>query len=232
MSDSLTGKMRGAWVNTPLLLLLLLLACLTRTAISQEDDDSALETSSSDNTEQPDSNTAAPDLQDYTVENTEITEEDDQESVDPTNAEGPQSDNPQGRKYLPEGTSTSYSSISPGPSSLSTTEGSADEPSSQEVSDPQSVSSSSSPEDSEDSNLMLILIPVVVVTLVGVTVCGFFIIRKLKQNTIRRESVKEDQFLEESSTEKVPMPMFEEDVPSVLELEMDDLDGPWMKKDC
>lgn len=29
-------------------------------AISQEDDDSALETSSSDNTEQPDSNTAAP----------------------------------------------------------------------------------------------------------------------------------------------------------------------------
>uniref|UniRef100_A0A3B3BAA3 Transmembrane protein 154 n=1 Tax=Oryzias melastigma TaxID=30732 RepID=A0A3B3BAA3_ORYME len=97
------------------------------------------------------------------------------------------------------------------------------------VSDPQSVSSSSSPEDSEDSNLMLILIPVVVVTLVGVTVCGFFIIRKLKQNTIRR--VKEDQFLEESSTEKVPMPMFEEDVPSVLELEMDDLDGPWMKKD-
>lgn len=28
---------------------------------------------------------------------------DDQESVDPTNAEGPQSDNPQGRKYLPEG---------------------------------------------------------------------------------------------------------------------------------
>ncbi|XP_024115484.1 transmembrane protein 154 isoform X2 [Oryzias melastigma] len=220
MSDSLTGKMRGAWVNTPLLLLLLLLACLTRTAISQEDDDSALETSSSDNTEQPDSNTAAPDLQDYTVENTEITEEDDQESVDPTNAEGPQSDNPQGRKYLPEGTSTSYSSISPGPSSLST------------ISDPQSVSSSSSPEDSEDSNLMLILIPVVVVTLVGVTVCGFFIIRKLKQNTIRRESVKEDQFLEESSTEKVPMPMFEEDVPSVLELEMDDLDGPWMKKDC
>ncbi|XP_034044673.1 transmembrane protein 154 isoform X6 [Thalassophryne amazonica] len=41
---------------------------------------------------------------------------------------------------------------------------------------------------------------------------------------------KEDVFLEESSSEKVPMPMFEEDVPSVLELEMDELDG-WIKKD-
>ncbi|RVE76053.1 hypothetical protein OJAV_G00005080 [Oryzias javanicus] len=226
MSGSFTVKMRGAWVNTPLLLLLLLLACLTRTAISQDDDsEEPLETASPDNTEQSDSNTAMPgDVQDITEKTV------DQETEDPINAEHPLG-YPEDPDYLPGGTSTSYISISPGPSSSSTTEGSADEPSSQEVPDPQSVSSSSSPEDPENSNLMLILIPVVVVTLIGVTVCGFFIIRQLKQNTTRRESVKEDPFLEESSTEKVPMPMFEEDVPSVLELEMEDFDQ-WIKKDC
>uniref|UniRef100_A0A3P9L3G9 Transmembrane protein 154 n=1 Tax=Oryzias latipes TaxID=8090 RepID=A0A3P9L3G9_ORYLA len=78
-----------------------------------------------------------------------------------------------------------------------------------------------------DSTLMLILIPVVIVTLICMVVCGYFIIRKWKQNATKRE----DPFLDEPSTEKVPMPMFEEDVPSVLELEMEDFDQ-WITKDC
>ncbi|KAK7929140.1 hypothetical protein WMY93_005535 [Mugilogobius chulae] len=82
-----------------------------------------------------------------------------------------------------------------------------------------------------DLDPLLIVIPVVVVVLiVSIIVCSTLIHRRLNSNTRHSEVSKEDQFLEGSSTEKVPMPMFEEDVPSVLELEMEDLDD-WIQKD-
>lgn len=78
---------------------------------------------------------------------------------------------------------------------------------------------------------VIILIPVVlVVVIIGMIVCGIFINRRLNNNTRNQELKKEDPYLDGPSTEKVPMPMFEEDVPSVLELEMEELDQ-WMKKD-
>ncbi|XP_027139173.1 transmembrane protein 154 isoform X5 [Larimichthys crocea] len=78
---------------------------------------------------------------------------------------------------------------------------------------------------------MIILIPVVlVVIIIGMIVCGIFINRRWNKKASNQELGKEDPYLEGSSTEKVPMPMFEEDVPSVLELEMEELDQ-WMKND-
>ncbi|XP_074485568.1 transmembrane protein 154 [Sebastes fasciatus] len=86
------------------------------------------------------------------------------------------------------------------------------------------------PED-EGLGIIIILIPVVlVVVIIGMIVCGIFINRRWKNRERNQELRKEDPYLDGSSTEKVPMPMFEEDVPSVLELEMEEL-GQWMKKD-
>ncbi|KAM4583703.1 transmembrane protein 154 isoform 3-T3 [Odontesthes bonariensis] len=89
-----------------------------------------------------------------------------------------------------------------------------------------------STEDEDDGfGLTTILIPVgLVVAIVGMIVCGIFIQRNRNKKVINQGMSKEDPYLEGSSTEKVPMPMFEEDVPSVLELEMEELDQ-WMKKD-
>ncbi|TNN89609.1 hypothetical protein EYF80_000212 [Liparis tanakae] len=83
----------------------------------------------------------------------------------------------------------------------------------------------------ESLSPIIILIPVVlVVIIIGMIVCCIFMNRRWNQNVRNQELRKEDPYLDGSSTEKVPMPMFEEDVPSVLELEMEEMDQ-WMKKD-
>ncbi|XP_077965299.1 transmembrane protein 154 isoform X4 [Gasterosteus aculeatus] len=86
-------------------------------------------------------------------------------------------------------------------------------------------------EDEEGLSPIIILIPVVLAVIIISTVCGIFISRRWNQKGRSQELRKEDPYLDGSSTEKVPMPMFEEDVPSVLELDMEELDQ-WMKKDC
>ncbi|XP_075948044.1 transmembrane protein 154 [Anarhichas minor] len=87
------------------------------------------------------------------------------------------------------------------------------------------------PGEEEVLSPIVILIPVVlVVIIIGIIVCGIFINRRWNEKVRNQELRKEDPYLDGSSTEKVPMPMFEEDVPSVLELEMEEL-GQWMKKD-
>nr|XP_009306016.1 transmembrane protein 154 isoform X2 [Danio rerio] len=45
-----------------------------------------------------------------------------------------------------------------------------------------------------------------------------------------QNNTKEDAYLDDEDHEKVPMPMFEDDIPSVMELEMEDLEN-WMAKD-
>ncbi|XP_034543463.1 transmembrane protein 154 isoform X2 [Notolabrus celidotus] len=99
--------------------------------------------------------------------------------------------------------------------------------------DPGVSEPTSSPEEGEEEGLspIIILIPVVlVVVIIGMIVCGIFINRRWNNKARDQELRKEDPYLDGSSTEKVPMPMFEEDVPSVLELEMEELDQ-WIKKD-
>ncbi|XP_028262011.1 transmembrane protein 154 [Parambassis ranga] len=86
-------------------------------------------------------------------------------------------------------------------------------------------------DEEQDLNPFIIMIPVVlVVVIIGMIVCGIFISRWCTKKVGNQELSKEDPYLDGSSTEKVPMPMFEEDVPSVMELEMEELDQ-WMKKD-
>ncbi|XP_037328159.2 transmembrane protein 154 [Pungitius pungitius] len=86
-------------------------------------------------------------------------------------------------------------------------------------------------EEEEGLSLIIILIPAVLaVIIIGMVVGGIFINRRWNQKARNQELRKEDPYLDGSSSEKVPMPMFEEDVPSVLELEMEELDQ-WMKKD-
>ncbi|KAM9770768.1 transmembrane protein 154 isoform 1-T1 [Menidia menidia] len=95
---------------------------------------------------------------------------------------------------------------------------------------PYELSSSPGPPE-EALDLTIILIPVVLVIMIIImTVCGIFISRRWNNKLTNEDSTKDDPYLDGSSTEKVPMPMFEEDVPSVLELEMEELDQ-WMKKD-
>nr|XP_024003155.1 transmembrane protein 154 [Salvelinus alpinus] len=85
----------------------------------------------------------------------------------------------------------------------------------------------------EDSlSLTFVLVPVVLVVVIIAMVVGVVMInrrwnRKEKSNS---DNVEEDKYLHGSDdTENVPMPMFEDDVPSVLELEMEDLEQ-WMNK--
>ncbi|XP_047220415.1 transmembrane protein 154 [Girardinichthys multiradiatus] len=86
-------------------------------------------------------------------------------------------------------------------------------------------------EEVDELDISLILIPAVLaVVILGAIVCGIFIMRWRNKKAENQELSKEDPHLDGSSTEKVPMPMFEDDVPSVLELEMDEL-NQWMKKD-
>ncbi|MCJ8749049.1 hypothetical protein PDJAM_G00171880 [Pangasius djambal] len=51
--------------------------------------------------------------------------------------------------------------------------------------------------------------------------------RRRKKNTADPE--KDDPYLDDEDGEKVPMPMFEDDIPSVMELEMEDFEK-WMIK--
>ncbi|KAM4603635.1 transmembrane protein 154 isoform 6-T6 [Polymixia lowei] len=89
---------------------------------------------------------------------------------------------------------------------------------------------SSEPGD-EGLSLTIILVPVVlVVVIIAMVVCGIVINRRWNQKMNNTNQKQDDSYLDGCSTEKVPMPMFEEDVPSVLELEMDELDQ-WMNTD-
>jgi len=78
---------------------------------------------------------------------------------------------------------------------------------------------------------VIILIPVVlVVVIIAMVVGGIVCNRRWNRNkSYSTDNEKGDPYLDDN-TEKVPMPMFEEDVPSVLELEMEELDQ-WMNKD-
>ncbi|XP_062373609.1 transmembrane protein 154 [Sardina pilchardus] len=77
----------------------------------------------------------------------------------------------------------------------------------------------------------IIIIPLVaVLVIISMVVAAVMISRRLRSKSAGSEPVQEDAYLDACEGEKVPMPMFEDDVPSVLELEMEDLEK-WMVKD-
>uniref|UniRef100_A0A671K285 Transmembrane protein 154-like n=1 Tax=Sinocyclocheilus anshuiensis TaxID=1608454 RepID=A0A671K285_9TELE len=82
--------------------------------------------------------------------------------------------------------------------------------------------------DTEDLNPVMIIIPLVLtLVFIAVIVCVAMIYRRWR---IKVADTKEDPYLDHEDHEKVPMPMFEDDIPSVMELEMEDLEN-WIAKD-
>lgn len=197
--------MRVPRLKTPLLLLLLLTS-LTGTALCQEDDGTDPEIGTEE--EEEESN---PESADYVTTEIPVTIPSLTESGDPDQADENPEDHGSGQTPI---YSDGIDDVSP-----ITTEYS-------NVTDGTSLQ-----EEEEGLSPIIILIPVVLVVLIiGMIVCGIFINRRWNKKARNQELSKEDPYLDGSSTEKVPMPMFEEDVPSVLELEMEELDQ-WMKKD-
>ncbi|XP_058496453.1 transmembrane protein 154 isoform X2 [Solea solea] len=202
MSASRPGNMRGPWVKTPLLLLLLLLLItLTGTVSGQSEGDYAdPEAESTD-----DSDPAEADADPAESLLTEST------VSDATLPPEPPEDPAITEEYVGSGfTESSFlGPEEPNPSGYNSTA------------------------DEDEQNLTFVVIPalvVLVVVVIGMIVCGIFINRKWNNKRRSQELRKDDPYLDGPDTEKVPMPMFEEDVPSVLELEMEELDQ-WMKKD-
>ncbi|KAK2865821.1 hypothetical protein Q7C36_001877 [Tachysurus vachellii] len=81
-----------------------------------------------------------------------------------------------------------------------------------------------------DPGMMFMIIAVcltLTLILVVATVGLVIVCRRRKRNTADPE--KDDPYLNDDFGEKVPMPMFEDDMPSVMELEMEDFEK-WMIK--
>ncbi|KAL2098188.1 hypothetical protein ACEWY4_007395 [Coilia grayii] len=86
-------------------------------------------------------------------------------------------------------------------------------------------------EDERGLNPVIIIIPLVLVlVIICIVVALVMICRRWKSKATGPDPAQQDAYLDACEGEKVPMPMFEEDVPSVLELEMEDLEK-WMVKD-
>ncbi|KAG7314168.1 hypothetical protein KOW79_022664 [Hemibagrus wyckioides] len=76
--------------------------------------------------------------------------------------------------------------------------------------------------------VMIAAVCLTLTLLLAVAAAGLLITcRRRKKNTA--DSEKDDPYLDEDFGEKVPMPMFEDDMPSVMELEMEDFEK-WMIK--
>ncbi|GLD52167.1 transmembrane protein 154 isoform X1 [Lates japonicus] len=216
MSASRPGNMRGPRVKTPLLLLLLLLNVLTGTVLCNDDEDPGAETA--DETTSDSSNGAGDGGQGASesttaVPNTPLTPDLSPDSI--STGKPVQED-------IEEEHGSGQARSIPGADDVAPTS----------TEEPTDVGATTIPVE-EEQNLGLIIIAVLVVlviVIIGIIVCGIFICRRWNKKPRNQELRKEDPYLDESGTEKVPMPMFEEDVPSVLELEMEELDQ-WMKKD-
>ncbi|CAN9510255.1 unnamed protein product [Ophioblennius macclurei] len=200
MSASWPGIMRGPRLKTLLVLLLLLLTTLTESVVCQEEEEDNAEPDADAQEEEQTEETGGDD-------GTTETETVPSPAPDPVDTEG---------EPVPEDGETQTSGDE-GITPISTSPTYSDKPTDE-------------PEGEQDLNIIMILLPVVLVLLIGMILCGIFVRRRWKQKGGNQDLDKEDQYLDGSSTEKVPMPMFEEDVPSVLELEMEELDQ-WMKKD-
>ncbi|XP_057187088.1 transmembrane protein 154 isoform X2 [Triplophysa rosa] len=80
--------------------------------------------------------------------------------------------------------------------------------------------------DTGDLYTVIIISLVLTLIIIPVIVCGVVIYCRRRTKVVDE---KEDHYLDNEDHEKVPMPMFEDDIPSVMELEMEDLEN-WMSK--
>ncbi|KAG7461689.1 hypothetical protein MATL_G00193720 [Megalops atlanticus] len=88
----------------------------------------------------------------------------------------------------------------------------------------------SDPEAEEHMPPYVIAVIAVLVFLIIAVIIAFVITRRRQKNRTPPADVREEEFLA-GDDEKIPTPKFEEDIPSVLELEMEDLDKWAVKQD-
>uniref|UniRef100_A0A4W6EJH7 Transmembrane protein 154 n=1 Tax=Lates calcarifer TaxID=8187 RepID=A0A4W6EJH7_LATCA len=208
MSASRPGNMRGPRVKTPLLLLLLLLNALTGTVLCNDDEDSGAETDGEA------TGNSSDDAGDGGQGASETTTDIHNTTLSPDIISTVQEDIEEEHGSGQTRSITGVDDVAPTNTEESTV-----------------VGATTTPIEEQNLGLIIIVILVVlVIVIIGIIVCGIFISRRWNKKPRNQELRKEDPYLDESGTEKVPMPMFEDDVPSVLELEMEELDQ-WMKKD-
>ncbi|XP_066574565.1 transmembrane protein 154 [Amia ocellicauda] len=85
------------------------------------------------------------------------------------------------------------------------------------------------PDEDDELSLYIIIVPVLLLLLIVMSLIAIVIWKWKKNKNIAYD--KEDKYLSGCNAEKIPSPMFEDDVPSVLELEMEDLEKWMIKKD-
>lgn len=79
-------------------------------------------------------------------------------------------------------------------------------------------------------DMSTVIIPLVLtLIIITIIVCGVGIYCRRRTKVV---DTKEDHYLDNEDHEKVPMPMFEDDIPSVMELEMEDLENWVTKGNC
>ncbi|XP_062291197.1 transmembrane protein 154 isoform X1 [Scomber scombrus] len=209
MSASCPGNMRGPRVKTPLLLLLLLLTTLTGTVLCQ------------DEAEYEDPNPDAGDKEELPPES----------EAPPISTPSPTASSDGQVEDDAEGSTGDLSLTDPGISDVILPNTTGHDLFLDYATGTVDPSITSTVPVDECLSPIIILVPVVlVVVIIGIIVCCIFLKRRWKQKAESQDLRKEDPYLDGPDTEKVPMPMFEEDVPSVMELEMEELDQ-WMKKD-
>lgn len=217
--------MKGRWETILVLLLVLLMTSLTGTVLSQSDDvdeDNEAQPSGHESTEGGDTVYSEPS---GTVA--------DDTSVPDSSPQEVSSSSPEPSATVSSATSTP--DTFPHVTNPTSAEGSTEEENDSDINRSnieesaslgnEPLSPTTSMPETEDLNPIIILIPVaLVVLIIAMIVGGIVIHRKCIQKINNNDRTQEDSDLHGSSTEKVPMPMFEEDVPSVLELEMEELD--------
>ncbi|KAF7655461.1 hypothetical protein LDENG_00055790 [Lucifuga dentata] len=214
MSAFRPGNMRGRRETTPVLLLLLLVTSLTGTVLCQSkedlygDEETEAQPSGLESTEGGDTVLSAAVSDTASIPDSSL-----QEESSPSSAP---------LESVSSTTSTSDTSLTQ-ENSLTSAEGSIEEkPVPADASPDKRLSSTTSMPETEDLNPTIILIPVaLVVLIIAIIVGGIVIQRRCIKNINNTDHTKEDS---DFHSENVPMPKFEEDVPSVLELDMEELD--------
>ncbi|XP_035993413.1 transmembrane protein 154-like isoform X4 [Fundulus heteroclitus] len=195
-------NMRGPRLETPVLFLLLLLSSLTGTATGDDGADSTQDAGGTDAEVVNFDNSPASEDEDTVSQTTAGTDAEE----DNVNTEASEDD---------------------GTVSQTTNETDTEKDNgNKEGPDVAAIAPSNGESSADQAEASPILIAVIVsVVIIGAIVSAVFVMRRCKEKAQNQE----DQDLEGFSTKKVPMPLFQDDIPSVLELEIEELEQ-WMKK--
>ncbi|XP_046698841.1 transmembrane protein 154 isoform X2 [Silurus meridionalis] len=206
---------RGLWEMTPevLLLILALTACLTEPVHCEKDNGSGVTEKQSTEEQiytihqEPDSGDAETQAQ-VTLEQTSTTK---------------QISNATYKEALNKTTEVTFKSV-PNNETITVTEG-------QDFEDWENNTKSDTEEQEQDQlNIFIIIAVGLTLALLLTAFVATYLLKCRRTRKKHTDCEKEDPYLDDDIGEKVPMPMFEDDMPSVMELEMEDFEK-WMIKE-